>query len=261
MNWVTFNYTFVYISICDAKYLSVSVHWKRFWENWEFWTQYGVTVVFSDSRNGSHLITHVCTYVFVTPSILQSYFIEKGFKKTENFKHSVVLLLFLFLLEISHACVSICICGAQHSSVPVHWERFQENQKFLTQRGVTVVSIYSRQKFSFLTSLCPGSGVAHAVSRNLPGAGVAVDKGCAALRSTWMREDNSGPGCCHCISSDFLGIKLCQPLFTICGRLGEESVWGRLNLNPVHFFLLQNHICKRYGLKVKFCSYSISWPN
>ena len=157
--------------------------------------------------------------------------------------------------------IYICVCGAQHSSVSVHWERFQENQKNWSQCGVTVVFIYSRQKLSFLTSLCPGSGVAHAVSTNLPGAGVAVDEGRAAVRSTWMREDNSGPGCFHCISSDFLGVKLCQPLFTICGRLGEESVWGRLNLNTVHFFLLQNHISKRYGLIIKFCRYSISWPN
>ena len=234
---VMFNYTFVSVSICDAEYSSVSVHWKGFCENWKFWTQCSVTVVFSHSRNGSHLIMHMFTYVFVTPSILQSYFTEEGFKKTENFKHSVVLL-FLFILEISHVCVYICICGAQHFSVPVHWERFQENQKFRTQRGVTVVFIYSRQKLSFLTSLCPGSGVAHAVSRNLPGAGVAIDKGRAALRSTWMREDNSGPGCCHSISSDFLGIKLCQPLFTICWRLGEESVWGRLNLNSSAFLFV-----------------------
>ena len=39
------------------------------------------------------------TYVFVIPSILQSQFSEKGFKKTKNFKHSGVLLLFLFTLE------------------------------------------------------------------------------------------------------------------------------------------------------------------
>ena len=51
---------------------------------------------------------HMFTYVFVTPSILQSYFTEEGFKKTENFKHSVVLL-FLFILEISHVCVYIYV--------------------------------------------------------------------------------------------------------------------------------------------------------
>ena len=52
MNWITFNYTCVYI------------------------------------------------YVFVTLSILQSQFIEKGFKKAENCEQNVVLLLFLFTLEI-----------------------------------------------------------------------------------------------------------------------------------------------------------------
>ena len=34
-------------------------------------------------------------------SILQSQFIKKGFKKAENFEHSVVLLLFLFPLNNS----------------------------------------------------------------------------------------------------------------------------------------------------------------
>ena len=38
-------------------------------------------------------------YVFVMPSMLQSQFIEKGFKKTENFKQIVVLMLFLFTLD------------------------------------------------------------------------------------------------------------------------------------------------------------------
>ena len=38
--------------------------------------------------------------VFVTLSILQSQFIEKGFKKAENCEQNVVLLLFLFTLEI-----------------------------------------------------------------------------------------------------------------------------------------------------------------
>ena len=52
MNWITFNYTCVYI------------------------------------------------YVFVTLSILQSQFIKKGFKKADNFEQNVVLLLFLFTLEI-----------------------------------------------------------------------------------------------------------------------------------------------------------------
>ena len=52
-------------------------------------------------------------------SILQSWFIEKDFKKTDNFQHSVVLLLFLFTvyntsfagemglenMEMGHGCV------------------------------------------------------------------------------------------------------------------------------------------------------------
>ena len=46
-----------------------------------------------------HLIVHVFTYVFVTPSFLQSQFTEKGFKKTENSEQNVVLLLFLFMLK------------------------------------------------------------------------------------------------------------------------------------------------------------------
>ena len=43
--------------------------------------------------------THVFTYVFVTLSILQSQFIEKGFKKAKNSEQNVVLLLFLFTLD------------------------------------------------------------------------------------------------------------------------------------------------------------------
>ena len=39
--------------------------------------------------------------LLVTPSIPQSQFIEKGFKKTENVK-SLVLLLFLFTVEIKN---------------------------------------------------------------------------------------------------------------------------------------------------------------
>ena len=46
-----------------------------------------------------YLITHVFTYVFVTLIILQSHFIEKGFKKTENSEQYLVLLLSLFPLE------------------------------------------------------------------------------------------------------------------------------------------------------------------
>ena len=39
------------------------------------------------------------TYVFVTLSILQSQFTEKGFKKAENSEQNVVLLLLLFTLD------------------------------------------------------------------------------------------------------------------------------------------------------------------
>ena len=42
---------------------------------------------------------HVFTYVFVTLGILQSQFIEKGFKKAKNSEQNVVLLLPLFTLE------------------------------------------------------------------------------------------------------------------------------------------------------------------
>ena len=38
----------------------------------------------------------------MTSSILQFQFIEKGFKKTENVQHSLVLLLFLFTVEIKN---------------------------------------------------------------------------------------------------------------------------------------------------------------
>ena len=38
-------------------------------------------------------------YVFVTLSILQSQFIEKDFKKSENSEQNVVLLLWLFTLD------------------------------------------------------------------------------------------------------------------------------------------------------------------
>ena len=42
---------------------------------------------------------HALTYVFVRPSILQFQFIKKGFKQTEKFEHSGVLVLFLSSLE------------------------------------------------------------------------------------------------------------------------------------------------------------------
>ena len=35
----------------------------------------------------------------------------------------------------------LCVCDAQRSSVSIHWERFEENRKCLTQCGVTVVLI------------------------------------------------------------------------------------------------------------------------
>ena len=38
--------------------------------------------------------------LLMTPSIPQSQFIEKAFKKTENVQHSLVLLLFSFTVEI-----------------------------------------------------------------------------------------------------------------------------------------------------------------
>ena len=40
--------------------------------------------------------------LLVTPSIPQSQFIEKGFKKTENVQQSLVLVLFLFTVEINN---------------------------------------------------------------------------------------------------------------------------------------------------------------
>ena len=46
---------------------------------------------------GTYLIN--LRYVNVTLSILQSQFIEKGFKKAENCEQNVVLLLFLFTLK------------------------------------------------------------------------------------------------------------------------------------------------------------------
>ena len=48
-------------------------------------------------------------------------------------------------VTFNDACVYVCICDAQHSSVIAHWERFQENQKlFWRQCGVTVVFIHAR---------------------------------------------------------------------------------------------------------------------
>ena len=78
-------------------------------------------------------------YVFVMLSILQSQFAEKGFKKTENSKQNVVLLLFSFTLggggrggrdreknknnsefekESTHACGSHCLPVCLHLGSP-----------------------------------------------------------------------------------------------------------------------------------------------
>ena len=40
----------------------------------------------------------------------------------------------------------VLIWDTQHSSVTVHWERFQENQTFCRECSVTVVIIYTRKK-------------------------------------------------------------------------------------------------------------------
>ena len=56
------------------------------------------------NRSAFNSFNSACVYVFVTLSILQSQFTEKGFKKTENSKQNVVLLLFLFTLE-SRLCL------------------------------------------------------------------------------------------------------------------------------------------------------------
>ena len=45
---------------------------------------------------------YVFNYVFMTFSIVQSQFIEKGFKKAENSEQNGVLLLFLFTLDVRH---------------------------------------------------------------------------------------------------------------------------------------------------------------
>ena len=60
----------------------------------------------------SHYITqyqHVFMYVFVTLSILQSQFTEKGFQKTENYEQNEVLLLFLLTPENTSMC-PMCMC-------------------------------------------------------------------------------------------------------------------------------------------------------
>ena len=49
-------------------------------------------------------------------------------------------------VTFNYASVYVCICDAQHSSVTVHRERFQENRKFLTECGVTIVFVYAKCK-------------------------------------------------------------------------------------------------------------------
>ena len=47
-------------------------------------------------------------------------------------------------VTLIYTCVYVCICDAQHSSVTVHCERFQESQKIFTECGIAVVFIYTR---------------------------------------------------------------------------------------------------------------------
>ena len=54
---------------------------------------------------------YVFMCVFVTPSILQPQFIEKGFKKTENTEQNVVLLLFLSMLVCYAILLFVCCFG------------------------------------------------------------------------------------------------------------------------------------------------------
>ena len=64
---------------------------------------------------GLHLIMHVFTYVFVMLSILQSQFIEKAFKQTENSEQNVALLLFLLTLKESILVIYIYIFFKVHT--------------------------------------------------------------------------------------------------------------------------------------------------
>ena len=54
-------------------------------------------------RNAMNWLTfnYACVYICICDSILQSQSIEKGFKKAENPEQNGVLLLFLFMLELS----------------------------------------------------------------------------------------------------------------------------------------------------------------
>ena len=57
----------------------------------------------------------------------------------------------------NYVWVYICICDTRHSSVTVHWERFQESRKFWTECGVTVVFIDTRLN----ALLCEWYGLEH----------------------------------------------------------------------------------------------------
>ena len=55
--------------------------------------------MYFSARNYFIFYEEMFTYVFVTLSILQSQFIEKGFKKAKNSEQNVVLLWLLFTLD------------------------------------------------------------------------------------------------------------------------------------------------------------------
>ena len=48
------------------KHSSVTVHWERFQENWKFWTEYGVSVVFIYTRK-LNKITHLFNFNLTLP--------------------------------------------------------------------------------------------------------------------------------------------------------------------------------------------------
>ena len=91
---------------------SVTVHWERFPESRKFWTECGATVVFVYARYFSHsslrkvsrkpnILNRMWSYCcFYLHQIIQSQFIEKGFQEDENSEQNVVLLLFLFTLDL-----------------------------------------------------------------------------------------------------------------------------------------------------------------
>ena len=85
----------------------------------------------------------------VMVNILQSQFIGKGFKKTENFEHNVVLLLSLFTLDKQQQQQQ----QQQQNTADLERgltaevsqvERFRRKPNILNICGVTVVFIYSR---------------------------------------------------------------------------------------------------------------------